>query len=481
MYLKSYRFLFIVSIASFLGSCKLAEKVQEPELAKMPDQFQPSLKQTSNQSLLPWRQYFTDTSLVIYIDQALKSNLDLRIALQRVNMASANASIASGGLLPSLNAVTSAGQQRFGEYTMDGVGNFDTNLSANVPADRRIPVNMPDFYLGFQSSWEIAAWGKLRNRKKAAATRFFASEKAKHLIQTMLVSEVARHYYSLLALDNKLLIIRENITLQQTAVTLITAQKAAGRATELAVKQFVAQLLNTQSLEALVKQEIVRQENELNVLLGRYPQAVERGQVILNQQLPKELEAGLPSQLLIQRPDIRQAELQLSASRLDVKAARAAFLPSLNLTAGLGLQSFTTAVLFNTPTSTAYSILGGLTAPIFNRNMIKGEYGKASASQLESFYSYQQSILQGFQEVATQLNKIENLRQSYQFKSLEVTTLEEGVAASNDLFIAGFATYLEVVTAQKSVLAAELDAIDTKQQQFNATIDLYKALGGGWQ
>jgi outer membrane protein TolC len=112
--------------------------------------------------------------------------------------------------------------------------------------------------------------------------------------------------------------------------------------------------------------------------------------------------------------------------------------------------------------------------------MIRGEYRKASASQLESFYSYQQSILQGFQEVATQLNKIENLQESYQFKSLEVTTLEEGVAVSNDLFIAGFASYLEVVTAQKSVLAAELDAIDTKQQQFNATIDLYRALGGGW-
>jgi NodT family efflux transporter outer membrane factor (OMF) lipoprotein len=480
MHLKSLHFLLIVSIATFLGGCKLAEKVQEPDLAKMPEQFQPSLKPTLSQSLLPWREYFTDSSLVIYIDEALKSNLDLKIALQRVSMAGASVTMARGALLPSMNAVTSVGQQRFGEYTMDGVGNFDTNFSVNVPPDRRIPVNLPDYYLGFQSSWEVAAWGKLRNRKKAAAARFFASDKAKHLIQTMLVSEVARHYYSLLALDNKLLIIRENVALQQTAVTLITAQKAAGRATELAVKQFTAQLLNTQSLEALVKQEIVRHENELNLLLGRYPQPIGRGQVILNQQLPKELEAGLPSQLLIQRPDIRQAELQLLASHLDVKAARAAFLPSLNLTAGIGLQSFATAVLFNTPTSTAYSILGGLTAPLFNRNMIRGEYRKASASQLESFYSYQQSILQGFQEVATQLNKIENLQESYQFKSLEVTTLEEGVAVSNDLFIAGFASYLEVVTAQKSVLAAELDAIDTKQQQFNATIDLYRALGGGW-
>jgi outer membrane protein TolC len=189
MPLKSLHFLLIVSIATFLGGCKLAEKVQEPDLAKMPEQFQPSLKPTLSQSLLPWREYFTDSSLVIYIDEALKSNLDLKIALQRVSMAGASVTMARGALLPSMNAVTSVGQQRFGEYTMDGVGNFDTNFSVNVPPDRRIPVNLPDYYLGFQSSWEVAAWGKLRNRKKAAAARFFASDKAKHLIQTMLVSE----------------------------------------------------------------------------------------------------------------------------------------------------------------------------------------------------------------------------------------------------------------------------------------------------
>lgn len=480
MYFNSYKIVVVSILAIFLSGCKLAENVPEPNLAKMPEQFQPLEIPTETQSLLAWREYFKDSLLVGYIEEALKNNLDLKIALQRVNMTRANVSMAKGALLPSLNGVTSVGQQRFGEYTMDGVGNFDTNLSGNVPPERRIPVNMPDYYLGFQSSWEVAAWGKLRNRRKATTARFFASEKAQHLIQTMLVAEVSRHYYNLLALDNKLLIIQENILLQQTAVTLIQAQKAAGRATELAVKQFVAQLLNTQSLEALAQQEIIRHENELNLLLGRFPQQIVRGESILKQTLPRELQIGIPSQLLIQRPDVRQAEFQLLASRLDVKAARAAFLPSINLTAGLGLQSFTTNVLFNTPTSTAYAILGSLTAPLFNRNMIRSEYRKASALQLESFYAYQQSILNAYQEVSTQLNKIDNLQRSFQFKAQEVTTLEEGVATSTDLFVAGLASYLEVVTAQKSVLAAELDAIDTKQQQFNATIDLYRALGGGW-
>lgn len=481
MYSSFSKTFLIVLISVCVTSCKLALKVPEPDLAKMPEQFTPAIKATPDTPLLPWREYFTDSLLSGYVDLAIKNNLDLKMALQRIKMASANISVSKGAFLPTLSAVTTAGQQRFGEYTMDGVGNFDTNFSPNISPDRRIPVNLPDYYVGLQSNWEADVWGKLRNRKKAAMARFFASEKARHLIQTMLVADVAHHYYSLLALDSKVAIIRENIRLQETAVTLIEAQKAAGRATELAVKQFNAQLLNTQSLEALALQEIIHHENTLNLLLGRYPQSINRGTSILEQVLPSVLQTGLPSQLLTQRPDVQQAEFQLVASRLDVNAARAAFLPSVNLTAGLGLQAFTTRVLFNTPTSTAYSFLGGLAAPLLNRNLIRAEYKHASAAQLESFYAYQQTILNGFQEIATQITKIENLQKSYQFKFQEVKTLEEGVAISKDLFVAGLASYIEVVTAQKSVLTAQFDAVDSKQLQFNATIDLYRALGGGWQ
>jgi outer membrane protein, multidrug efflux system len=473
--------LFVASLIVLLSSCQVAKNTAEPDLAAMPKQFRPMEDTVQNQSLLPWREYFTDTYLVAYIDEALKNNFDLNMAAQRIAMAGANLRMAKGAFLPSLDAVGSMGQQRFGEYTMNGIGNFDINRSDNIGEDRRIPVNLRDYYLGFQSSWEVDVWRKLRDRKKAASARYLAAGKAMHLLKTILVAEVAGTYYSLLALDNKLLIIEENIRLQETAVALITAQKAAGRATELAVKQFKAQLLNTQSLRAIVQQEIVREENELNLMLGRYPRPIARSQSILQQPLPKQVQAGLPSQLLVQRPDIQQAELQLTAARLDVKAARAAFLPTLNITSGAGLQAFNTQVLFTTPASVAYSVLGGLTGPLFNRNVLKSEYRKANASQIETFYAYQQSIIRGYQEVSTQLNKIDNLQNSYEFKAQEVETLVEAVATSNDLFVAGLASYLEVVTAQKSVLIAELDAIDTKQQQFNAMIGLYRALGGGWQ
>lgn len=473
-----FRFLTILVLALTLSQCKIAEKVTEPELSTLPTRY-PATDSSSTQPLA-WREYYTDDLLRQHIEEGLKGNLDLKIAMQRIAMANANFSLSKGALLPSLQGFTSTSQQRFGEYTMDGIGNFDTNLSDNIGEDKRIPVRLPDYYLGFQTSWEVDVWGKLRNQRRAAASRVFASEKAQHLLKTLVVAEIARLYYSLLALDNKLVIIRENIRLQQTAVTLITAQKVAGRATELAVKQFTAQLLNTQSLEALVQRQIIEKENMFNLMLGRYPQPVVRGRLILAQPMPEKLKTGVPAQLLSQRPDIRQSELQLAAARFDVNAARAAFLPSLNITGAWGMQAFNTQVLFNTPTSVAYNLLGGLTTPFFNKNAIRAQHRRASAAQLEAFYDYQKSILNGYQEVSTQLANLENLQRSYEFKASEVDTLTEGVATANDLFVAGLASYLEVVTAQKSVLLAELDAIDTREMQFKATVDLYKALGGGW-
>jgi outer membrane protein, multidrug efflux system len=465
----------------WLASCKVAEKISDPALLKPPTSPQPTMDSLSMDAVVSWRTYFTDTCLNNYINEALTNNLDLKSAQQRILMAAAHARMARQTMLPTLQAATAVGQQRFGEYTMDGVGNFDTNFSENVSTDRRIPEHLPDYYLGFQSSWEVDVWGKLKNRKRAATARLMASEKARHLAMTLVVSQVAARYYRLLALDDKLKIIRENIQLQQVAVELIINQKEAGRATELAVKQFTAQLLNTQSLERLILQEIIKEENELNLLLGRYPQPIVRTPSLFEQRLPDALSKTWSSQILIHRPDVQAAEWQLAAARADVQAARAAYLPSLTFQSGIGVQAFTTNVLFDVPTSLTYQMLGNLTAPLFNRYAIKGEYRRAGAAQFEAFYDYQQTVIRAYQEVLTQRQRIDNLGTAYQFKSKEVEALLEGVATANDLFVTGFASYLEVITAQKSVLAAELDAIDMREQQFNATIDLYRVLGGGWQ
>ncbi|GAB3787817.1 hypothetical protein GCM10028818_53380 [Spirosoma horti] len=218
----------------------------------------------------------------------------------------------------------------------------------------------------------------------------------------------------------------------------------------------------------------------MNRLLGRYPQPIARGNSLQARELPGQVLTGIPAQMLVRRPDIRQAELDLQAANIDIDVARAEFLPSLNLTAYVGLNAFRTGVLFN-PASIAAGLLGGLSAPILNQRFVKANYQQSVAQSRESLYRYQQSILTGFSEVTTSLRGVENHRSVADLQAQEVAVLEQAVSTSNDLFRGGYASYLEVITAQRSVLEAELALITTKQSQFLALTDLYRALGGGWE
>lgn len=476
---KQLLFLFF-GLTLAVESCKVAEIPELPPSVQIPDSFM-GRADTSNVAELSWRKFFTDPFLINLIDTALLQNPDMQVALQRIEIARANLRVREGAMFPTLGANTSAGVRRFSEYTMDGVGNYDTNLSENVQGDRRIPNPTPDFFLGFTSSWELDIWGKLKNRKKAAYARLLASEKGQLLVKTALVAEVASLYYQLLAYDNELAVIQENIKLQETAVEIISLQKMGGRTTELAVKQFTAQLLNTKTLKARIHQKITQTENQLNLLLGRMPQTIDRGEPINAQQLPEIIQLGIPSELLLNRPDIKQAELELLAAKADVKAARAAFYPSLTLSPYVGVQAFRASLLFDAPASLAMGVMGGLTAPVLNRYQISSDFKRSVAENKTAFFQYQKSILTAFNEVLTSLERIENLEDIAELKAQEVEVLNQGVAISNDLFLAGYATYLEVITAQKSVLEAQLELANTRQEQFWSLINLYRELGGGWQ
>ena len=213
---------------------------------------------------------------------------------------------------------------------------------------------------------------------------------------------MARYYYALLALDGEQEIIQKNIDLQQNAVELVKVQKLAGRVTELAVQQFTAQLLNTRSRQRRIQQQIIETENQLNRLMGRFPQPIERGKSLQEWELPGQVLAGLPTQMLTRRPDIRQAELELQAANIDIDVARASFLPSLNLTAYTGLNSFRLETLFN-PASIAAGLLGGLTAPVFNRRFLKANYGQSVAQSREVFLPLSANRADGFQRGGYQL------------------------------------------------------------------------------
>ncbi|WP_149242351.1 efflux transporter outer membrane subunit [Dyadobacter sp. 32] len=478
--MRTYKnYALLAATVIFVSSCKLTKPVQHQSAVKTPATY---TGQTDSTGIgeIKRSAFFTDTKLSALIDTAIGNNLDLKMAVQRIEIARSNVLFAQGALLPSVSAEVSGGGRKFGNYTMDGVGNYDTNFSPNIDSDRRLPAPfMPDYFAGLRSSWEVDIWGKLKTQRRAAYTRFLATDKARQAITTSLVADVARLYYELMNLDTELNIIRKNINLQQTAVETIGIQKEAGRANELAVRQFRAQLLNTQALEIEIKQRIIATENQLNLLLGRFPQPIVRS-TTLEQSFPAQIQAGIPSQILRRRPDVQQAELEMLANYDDQQAARLAFLPSLNITAMLGFNAFKSNLIFN-PGSIAYNAIGGLAAPLINRKALKAGQQRTEAASLESLFNYNKSILTGFQEVSTSLNKIENSRKITEFKREEVAVLQQAVATSRDLFLTGYATYLEIIMAQKSVLEAEITLNNVQTDQYLALVELYRSVGGGWE
>lgn len=435
---------------------------------------------TTNIAGLPVSSFFTDPNLLRLIDTAVTANPDVLSALQRVEIANANLRYNRLLLLPSVDAEARVGLDKYGDYTMNGVGNYDTNLSPNINDKQRIPNPTPDYFLGFKSSWEVDLWGKLRNRKKAAFNRFLASQSGYKMVVTSLTAQIATAYYQLLALDNELKTIRENIILQNNALEIVRIQKLGGRATELAVQQFLAQLKRTKGLEYQVLQQITETENQLNFLTGNFAKNIPRDTSINTLKLPHLLAAGVPSQLLLNRPDIKEAEYQLIALNADIKAARAAFFPSLTLSPYIGYNAFKPSVLFD-PASITYGVLGGLTAPIFNRRLLNRDFNQTLAQNREALFTYQRTILNSFQEVLNSLKGIENYTQFYQQKQDEVQALNNAVSVANDLYLVGRANYLEVITAQRNVLDAKLELANTKKNIFINAINLYRAVGGGWK
>jgi multidrug efflux system outer membrane protein len=474
---RKIQIIYIVFALLIFSGCKtLNTDLTIPE-KKIPSSFSSASTDTTNIAEINWRQYFADTLLVKLIDTALAGNIDLQMALQRIEAARASVKLANGTLLPQVGLNINGGVRKFGLYTMDGAGNISTEITPG----QIVPINLPDMYVGLNASWEIDIWGKLRNQRKSTFANYLSSIEGTNFVISNLVADVGIAYYVLIALDNELEIIRQTIQKQQEALEVIKLQKETGRANELAVQQFQAQLLNSQALEFETMQQILEQENLINFLLGRYPQTVQRSKEVLFQEMPQQFASGIPSQLLSNRPDIREAEFQVQASKFDLKSAKAAFFPNLNITAGLGFQAFNPEFLFASPASLAYSVLGGLVAPLVNMNALKAQFNTAKASQLSAMYNYQKTILKGYVEVVNELSSIENLKQMNLLKKQEGDVLVQSVETSTELYKTAKANYLEVLLAQQNSLQTQLELISVNKRKYIATVNIYKALGGGWR
>ena len=467
----------LVSICTVLvvHSCVPTKTVREAD-ASVPEQYSGEMNDTVNTATVKWRDYFKDENLTSLIDVALQNNQELNIVLQEIAVAQSEVKEKKGEYLPFVDLKAGGGLEKVGRYTSQGASDANNDIRPG----EEFPEPLGDFLLEARADWEIDVWHKLRNAKKAAVMRYLSSVEGKNFMVTNLISEIANAYYELLALDNQMAIVKQNIGIQSNALEIVKLQKAAAKVNELAVKKFEAEVLHTKSLQFEIQQEIVQKENEINFLLGRYPQPIARNFSGFETLVPETVQLGLPSQLLANRPDIKQAELDLMAAKLDVKVAKARFYPSLGISAGIGFQSFKTEYLLESPESLIYSVFGELTAPLINRNAIKAAYTGANAKQLQAVYNYEQTILNAYVEVVNQLAKIDNLEKSYDLRSKEVDALTASIDISNRLFRSARADYMEVLMTQRDALEARVELIETKQKQMSAVVNVYRALGGGW-
>lgn len=441
-----------------------------PPDTRVPDAYG-DVAYDESSAALDWRALFDDPALVALIDGALRHNQELNIQVQEVLVAQNEVRARAGEIWPSVTAGAGAGVEHVGETTSQGRADEATG----------VPRNLMDYRFGLFASWEIDVWKKLRNTRDAAVFRYLASIEGRNFMVTRLVAETARLYYELLSLDRQLAVLDDSIELQRSALEVVRLQQQAARVTMLAVARFEAQLRNFESRRSDILQRRVETESQLNFLAGRFPQPVERSPTRFFEASPLAIQVGRPAMLLENRPDVRQAELELSAASLDVDVARARFYPTLSIEAGVGYESYDLRRLVATPESVLYNLFANVMAPLLNRAGITADYYSANSREVQAVIRYERTILQASMDVYNTLQLVKNMEQKYSLKQRQVDRLRESIEISNLLFQSARADYLEVLTTRRDALDAEMELVETRQRQLASAVLLYQALGGGWR
>jgi NodT family efflux transporter outer membrane factor (OMF) lipoprotein len=479
---KHIKILKILSALPLIGlllttSCRIVPPITGRNAErKLPNAYTGTPDTGMGIGAVKWKQYFSDPYLNALIDTALQQNQELNITLQELVVAGNEVRARKGEYLPFVGLGAGVGLSKVGRYTSQGA----SDGSARLENGKAVPDPLQNYYFGPFASWELDVWHKLRNAQKAAVARYLAGVEGRNFMVTNLVAEIANAYYELIALDKRLELIQQFIGIQDEALHTVRLQKQAARVTELSVLKFEAELLKTQARQYSIRQQIIETENRINFLLGRYPRPIPRTRQPLNSIIPDTLTAGIPARLFENRPDIRRAENLLTAAQLDVKSAKANFYPNLRLMAGLGYNALSPDYFLRTPESLVFSFVGDAVAPIVNRNAIKAAYFSANARQIQSVYTYEQTVLNAYLEVVNQLWNIRNLKDGYELKNKEVSTFNESIKVANNLFRSTRADYMEVLMTQRDALTAQLELIEIQEQRLHAFVNLYRALGGGW-
>lgn len=446
--MKNLRYIFIVAAVFSLSSCGLYKQYERPQTEFADSLYRrlPAAHDSTSLAQISWEDFFNDPILKEWISLGLKHNTDLNIARTKVLEAEAALAAARGAFLPGVNL----------------------NVNADV-----IPLSLTS---NLSASWEADIFGGLTNAKRKAAASLEQSLAYKQAVQTQLLATIANTYYTLLMLDEQLRVSQRTYENWNENIRTMEALKRAGKTNEAAVLQAKSNQLNVEGSMLSLEQQILEMENSFSSLIGIVPMTIRRGN--LNEQsFPLELSQGVPAQLLSKRPDVRQAEMALAQAYYATNQARASFYPKLTLSGALGWTSAGAGV---DPSVFIADLGASILQPVFNKRALKANLKKAEAQQKAALYEFKQSILDAGVEVNNALIQWQTAQESLTIDQKKVVHLQAAVWNTRLLMKHGLTNYLEVLTAQQTLLQAELAVASDKFEQIQGVINLYHALGGGY-
>lgn len=459
------KLLFLLAISLLLQGCFVAKNYERPEVLDEA-QFRTDRLPMDSTSLgeISWKTLFSDQQLAQYIEQGLQNNIDIRVAMQQLEIAKAYYKQGKAGYLPELNV---RGQVTHQE------------LSGNSQFGSIFDGSITQYELTGNLAWEADIWGKIRSGKRASEAAYLQTAAAHQAVKTQLIANIATVYYQLLMLDAQLEIVEQTIRNRSNSLETTKLLKDAGILTEVAVKQTEAQLNTAEGLKLDIKRNIHHTENLFSILLGSPVQKIKRGSLD-SQTLTTDLNTGFPAQLLRNRPDVIAAEYQLVEAFELTNIARSNFYPSLGITATTGFQSLDLDQLLNANSLFA-TFVGSLVQPLLNGRRIRSEFEASEARQEIAYLQFRQALLTAGREVSDAMYAYKTAEEKIKFKTKEFEAYALASDYSEELLDSGFINYLEVLIARENTLNAEVQLATIKFEKLQAVVELYRALGGGME
>lgn len=460
---KYHQLLIPVLLVSGLwSSCKITKPYAKP-VVQIPGHYRDTtITDTTNIAALKWSELFTDTVLHQLINQGLQANLDLKIAIERINEAKANLKLSKAAFLPEVSTNLSVKQSKLSFPQGFGLVNSSTQ-----------------YELGISTAWELDVWGKLSSAKRASIAGLLASDAAKRAVQTQLIANIANYYYELLALDQQMVVTQKTALNRQAEANTIKNLFESSVQNGVAVVQSEASFYEADLAIPDITQKIRETEHALSILLARSPGKIERTS-LEQQKMNYDLKPGIPAQLLANRPDVQQAEYTFREAFEQVNVARTYFYPALTISGAGGFSSFGLKQWFNSAGLFA-NIAGGLSQPLLNKGMNQARLTTAQARQKQALYNFELSLLKASQEVSDALSAYQTAAQKEDKRKKQLTALTKAVSFNKELLNYSKNTnYTDVLTAEQNLLTAELKGISDQSQKLHAVVNLYRALGGGW-